>query len=458
MNDQDPHFSCPDEAVSLARLVSDHGGRALLVGGWVRDALLGLASPDLDIEVFGLDPAALEALLSGSYQLDHTGRAFGILKLRGVDIDVSVPRRETKTGSGHRGFLVDADPDMTFQQAARRRDFTFNAMGYDPLTGELFDPFGGRRDLANGLLRHTSEKFSEDPLRVLRGMQLCARFELKPVPATVDLCRAMDLEGLAPERLFPEWRKMILLGSRPSAGLDFLRRTGWLRFFPELEALIECPQDPRWHPEGDVWTHVLHCMDAFAAERSGDPHEDLIVGLAVLCHDLGKPATTTIEEDAVRSRGHAEAGEEPTRRFLARLKVSAELVEQVVPLVREHAHVGELFRARSSDAAVRRLAGRVGRIDRLVRVVRADYLGRPPLDSREVPAAAWLLERAQALAVDRSGPVPLIQGRHLVALGLSPGPRFKPLLDDCFQAQLEGEFMDVEGGIDYLKSLLDAMN
>ncbi len=455
MNIPAPELTCPPEAAVLAKLIADCGGRALLVGGWVRDALLGLEAPDLDIEVFGLDPAALEALLAEHYRLDHMGRAFGILKLQGLGIDVSVPRRETKTGPGHRGFLVDADPDLTFDQAALRRDFTFNAMGYDPMRGELIDPCGGRHDLQNRLLRHTSEKFTEDPLRVLRGMQFCARFELKAVPATIDLCRTVDLEGLAPERIFPEWRKLILQGARPSLGLTFLRATGWLRFFPELEALIDCPQDPRWHPEGDVWTHILHSMDVFASERIGDPVEDLVVGLAVLCHDLGKPRTTTVAQDAIHSRGHAAAGEVETRTFLGRLKVAGNLVEQVVPLVREHSRPLEFFKAGASEAAVRRLAGRVGRIDRLVRVARADVLGRPPLKACDFPAGDWLSAKARALKIFKSGPLPLVRGRHLIALGRAPGPEFQPLLDECFQAQLDGVFQDEAGGVTFLRSLLD---
>ncbi len=444
--------------MELAQLVAEHGGRALLVGGWVRDGLLGLMAPDVDIEVFGLAPANLESLLAKHYYLDSTGRAFGILKLHGLGIDVSVPRRETKTGIGHRGFLVNADPDMSFDQAAQRRDFTINAMGFDPLTGDFLDPCGGRDDLAAHLLRHTSCQFLEDPLRVLRGMQFCARFDLHAVPETIDLCRNIDLEGLAPERIFPEWRKLLLQGVTPSLGLDFLRATGWIRFFPELAALIDCPQDPRWHPEGDVWTHIRHCLDIFAGERLSDPHEDLVVGLAVLCHDLGKPKTTTVAKDAIRSRGHAEVGDSVTRSFLARLKVPARLVDQVVPLVREHSRPGELFRAEASDAAIRRLATRVDRLDRLVRVARADVLGRPPLLDDAFPAGDWLLAKARALRIEKVGPQPLMRGRHLVQLGLEPGPQFKPLLDACFTAQLDGVFSDEAGGLVFLQAQIDSQS
>jgi len=439
----------------LCRLLQRHGGRGLLVGGWVRDRLLGRPSLDLDLEVYGIDPAALQALLEERHGVDLTGRAFGIIKLKGLPIDVSVPRRESKAGQGHKGFLVASDPHMTPAEAARRRDFTVNAMAFDPLTDELIDPYGGEDDLRRRLLRHTSEHFGEDPLRVLRGMQFCARFRLDAHPDTVALCRTIGREGLAPERIFEEWRKLLLQGEEPSRGLRFLRDTGWVRHFPELEALIGCEQDRSWHPEGDVWIHTLHCLDAFAAARTGDDWEDLVVGLAVLCHDLGKPLTTTRAADGrIRALGHCEAGIEPTRTFLERMTRHAELERQVVPLVAEHLRPLELYDAGASDAAVRRLALRVGRIDRLVRVALADQQGRPPLVVEEFAAGDWLLQKAAEQKVTHGAPPALLQGRHLMARGLRPGPQFGAILDACYEAQLDGAFADLEGAEAFLDAYL----
>jgi tRNA nucleotidyltransferase (CCA-adding enzyme) len=349
---------------------------------------------------------------------------------------------------------VAADPWMSIAEAARRRDFTINAMSVDLATGELEDPFGGSADLRHGLLRHTSERFAEDPLRVLRGMQLAARFDLDTTPETIELCRSIPFEGLAPERVFEEWRKLVLKGKRISRGLAFLRDTGWVRHFPELARLIDCPQDPQWHPEGDVWVHTLHVMDAFARARTGDDWEDLVVGFACLCHDLGKPATTTRESDGrIRSRGHEAAGEAPTRSFLAAMTRQTALTDEVVPLVRHHLKPRQLFDAQASDAAVRRLADKVGRIDRLARVSRADSEGRPPLptDDRD---ADWLLERARRLELENQRPTPLVLGRHLIERGLVPGPVFGPILDRCFEAQLDGVFTDLEGGLAHLDRVL----
>ena len=300
--------------------------------------------------------------------------------------------------------------------------------------------------------------FSEDPLRVLRGMQFIARFNLQPAEETVQLCRNVPIEHLPPERLFEEWKKLILKGKTPSLGLHFLKHVNWLRHFPELESLVGCEQDPEWHPEGDVWVHTLHCMDAFARERIGDEWEDLVVGLAILCHDLGKPLTSYKSEDGrIRSPKHEPRGEKPTLSFLARMTNQTDLAEQVVPLVRRHLAPRVLYKDKASDGAIRRLARQVKRIDRLVRVAQADLEGRPPRQD-EFPEGPWLLERAEELKVKDSEPKPIVLGRHLVVLGLEPGPSFGPILEDCFEAQLDGEFDDEKNGLSYLDSLLEQKN
>ncbi|MCB1184099.1 polynucleotide adenylyltransferase [bacterium] len=439
----------------VCRRLAAAGGRAWLVGGTVRDLALGRDTGDLDLEVFGLPADRLQDTLAAAYDLDLVGRAFGILKLRGWPVDVGLPRREAKLGRGHKGFAIDSDPHLDLPTAAARRDFTLNAVYLDPLTGEVADPWQGLDDLDRGLLRHTSPAFGEDPLRVLRGMQLVARFELHAVPETVALCRAVAREGLPGERLWGEWVKLLTLGRRPSLGLEFLRETGWLAHFPELDALRGCPQDPHHHPEGDVWIHTLHALDAFAAERTGDPWEDLVVGCAVLCHDLGKPGHTTREPDGrVRSLGHEQVSVARTESLLGAMTDNRRLLAEVKPLVAEHGHPTQLFRAGASAAAVRRLAARVGRIDRLVRVARADNFGRPPLPADAYPAGDWLLAVAAAHDVIDTAPAPLIQGRHLVALGETPGPRFTPILDEVYAAQLDGDVTDETAALALLKRIL----
>jgi tRNA nucleotidyltransferase (CCA-adding enzyme) len=442
-----------EEAVrSIARAVAARGGRAWLVGGCVRDVLLGVGRKDFDLEVFGVAPAELRELLAREHEVVDVGRAFGVLKLKGLPIDVALPRRETKVARGHRGFDVEADPSLDLKTAAQRRDLTINAIYEDPLTGELADPLDGRRDLAGRLLRHASPRFVEDPLRVLRVMQFAARLEFDVARETVEMCRSLDLVELPRERMEEEWRKLLLQGRAPSRGLRFLKESGALRFFPELAALAGCPQDPEWHPEGDVFVHTGHVLDHFASERAGD-RSDWVVGLALLCHDLGKPATTSAADGRIRSPGHSEAGEAPARSFLARLTAEAGLVEMVVALVLHHLRPMELFKVKAGDAAIRRLATQVN-LRLLVRVARHDDAGRPPRPVDDFPAGRWLLERAEALAAADAAPRPIVLGRHLVELGLAPGKDFKPLLEKCFEAQLDGSFTDLAGGLAFLRALL----
>ncbi|MFM9016226.1 MAG: CCA tRNA nucleotidyltransferase [Verrucomicrobiota bacterium] len=287
-------------------LLREAGGRPLLVGGSVRDALMGVPVLDFDVEVYGLGTRQVETALKREFGVVTVGAAFGVTKLKDLPVEVSVPRRENRTGARHTDFAVEADPTMTPKDAAERRDFTVNAVMWDPFTGEIIDPWGGLADLEAKRLRHVSAKFSEDPLRVLRAMQYAARFEFSVAPETVALCATLSQEHLPTERLMEELSKLILRGRRPSLGLAFLRDCGWTGFYPELHAVIGVEQDPEWHPEGDVWNHTSLCLDAFARERTGERDEDLIVGLAVLLHDLGKAGTTRREphDGRLHAYGH----------------------------------------------------------------------------------------------------------------------------------------------------------
>ena len=444
------------EVRTVAELVRRAGGRALLVGGCVRDGLLGKEPKDFDIECFGISAADLQRTLEAEFELDLVGVSFGIIKLKHVDIDVAMPRRETKLGLGHRAFGMEYDPTLTVEEASARRDFTVNAIYRDPLTDEILDPWNGRADLERRILRHVSPHFTEDPLRVLRGMQFVARFGLTPAPETVEICRGMTPEGLAPERLFEEWAKLLVKGVAISKGLEFLRATGWVKYYPELERLIGCGQDPEWHPEGDVWNHTLCCLDAFARERDGrrdSEAENLVVGLAVLCHDFGKPACTAYDpvRGRIRSLGHDEAGVEPTLSFLRRLTNEERLLREVPPLVRLHMRPFAMWKDRSSDGAIRRLAAKVVRIDRLIRVAAADDAGRPPYPSEPEPLK-WLAREAERLKVADSAPKPLVQGRDLIALGMKPGVAFGKILKAAYEAQLDGKFMTREDGVKFVTS------
>jgi tRNA nucleotidyltransferase (CCA-adding enzyme) len=444
-------------------------GRPRLVGGGVRDWLLGLAPKDFDVEVAGIDFEGLRRALSPFGATDVVGRSFGVIKVRGAlgsVYDFSLPRRESKSGSGHRGFAVAPDPGLSDAQAAGRRDFTVNAIALDPFTGAIVDPFDGQRDLGARLLRHTSAAFAEDPLRVLRAFQLAARYDFRLAPETALLCREMApaFAELPLERVWGEWEKWALESVRPSRGLEVLEETGWLRHFPEVAALRGTPQEPDWHPEGDVFVHTGHCLDALVsldAWKGSDPARRRVLSFAVLAHDFGKPSTTERLErrGALRwvSPGHEAAGGPLADSFLRRIGAPLEVDGPVRALVVHHLahHHGQ--RGDFTDTQVRRLARKLApaTIDDLAVVMTADALGRPPVPPGETLAlVARLLARAAQLELEAQAPRPIILGRHLIALGLRPGPEFRPLLDAAFEAQLDGAFADEAGGLAWMKGRL----
>jgi tRNA nucleotidyltransferase (CCA-adding enzyme) len=446
----------PDpRTLAICRAVRDAGGRALFVGGWVRDRLRGLDPKDVDVEVFGLELAHLAELLARFGEVIDIGRAFGVLRVKGLDVDFSLPRRDSKVGAGHRGFLVDCDPGLDFATAARRRDLTINSMGFDPLGEELIDPHGGRRDLERGMLRATDPAhFSEDPLRGLRVAQFAARFGMAPDEELLRLCAQLDLSELPGERIFEELRKLLLASARPSVGLAFLERTQLLRFLPQLDALRGVPQDPIWHPEGDVWVHTLMVVDEAARLRSGEGDLDLALMFGALCHDLGKPLTTSEQDGRVVSPAHDVEGDAPTRELLQRLRAPRLLVERVCAHVRHHLAPALLDKQGSSAKAYRRLARRLGAaslsmVD-LERVARADHLGRTTDDARarRFPAGDAFLARAAELEVVERAPPAAVQGRHLIARGLRPGPEFGRILARCREVQDETGWDDPERILD----------
>ncbi|MDT5261496.1 MAG: hypothetical protein QOC61_500 [Acidobacteriota bacterium] len=458
----------PEKILKLARAVRDAGGRALLVGGCVRDRLLGRGVKDWDVEVYRVEPVALRALLERFGRVNIVGEAFTVYKL-GQDLDVSLPRRERKTGRGHRAFYIEGDPSMSFADAARRRDFTVNAILEDPLTNEIIDPFGGRADIEARLLRAVSpETFVEDSLRVLRAAQFAARFEFRVDPETIELCRQIDLTDLPAERVWGEMEKILLGATKPSVGFEWLDQLGaTAQLFPEIEALKGVPQEDEWHPEGPVDVHTrLTCDRARELVEDLDYARQVTVMLAALCHDFGKPSTTEFIEGRIRSRGHEEAGVAPTVSLLERLKVYTlegfDVRSQVVALVRDHLKPGEFYRTREeiSDGAFRRLARRC-ELELLYRVAKADTLGRnAPWVPRErwfnSDTQEWFIERARELSIERSAPAPILLGRHLLEMGLKPSPLFGEVTRAVYEMQLDNRVRTLEEAKAEARKLLES--
>jgi tRNA nucleotidyltransferase (CCA-adding enzyme) len=446
------------DARRVARAVAEHGGRALVVGGFVRDQLLGIPSKDLDLEVFGIPEDQLRALLGTLGRVLPVGQAFPVYKLGTVD--VALPRRESKTGRGHKGFDVHGDPTMPFEEAARRRDFTINAIGWDPLTDEYLDPFDGRRDLADRVLRVVDHRtFADDSLRVLRALQFAARFALSVADDTAAICRAIPLDDLPAERIWGEVEKLLLHAPRPSIGFVLARDWGVIeQLLPEMVPLYSCPQDAEWHPEGDVWTHTLMVIDE-ARRRNADLDRPRLaaVMLGAICHDLGKPETTIHVDGRVKSPGHEAAGVPHATRLLDRLNVHTldgfDVRAQVLGLVAEHLRPSAFHKAQDTltDGAFRRLAQKVD-LELLARFARADCHGRG--GTFDCSAMDWFIARARALGVEHKPPAPILMGRHLLELGMLPGPRMGEILKAVYELQLDGVVTSLEEAIGRARLLI----
>jgi tRNA nucleotidyltransferase (CCA-adding enzyme) len=458
--------------LEVARALHGAGGRAFLVGGWVREWVAsGFRPPrgqEIDLEVYGLAPERLVGVLRRFGRVNLVGESFAVYKLRPKGaagerlayLDVSLPRRDQRAGKGHRGFVIEGDPALSQEEATRRRDFTVNAMMCDPLEGTLVDLWGGREDLERRVLRAVDPAtFVEDSLRVLRAVQFAARLEFDIEPATAALCRGIPLDDLPAERLWGEIEKLLLKAARPSIGLRWALDLGVVdRLFPEMKALVGCAQEKEWHPEGDVWVHTLLAIDCARPVIDDLPLEKKIaVMLAVLCHDFGKPATTAVVDGRIRSFEHEEAGVAPTLAFLDRLRIHTlngyDVRAQVIALVGAHLTPSHWFKNRENvgEGAFRRLARRL-EPELLYRVSRADCLGRTGDFSTE--AQEWFIERVRSLGVEVTAPKPILMGRHLLEMGLRPGPEVGRIVRAVYEMQLDGRVADLEQALSAARGLL----
>jgi len=445
-------------ARAIASAAREAGGRALIVGGWVRDRLRHVESKDIDVEVFGVPADRLREMLESFGRVECVGESFQVYKVGGID--VSLPRRDSKAGRGHRGFVITGDPTMTIGEASRRRDFTINAISWDPLTDEYLDPFGGREDLDRGLIRMVDPlTFGDDTLRVLRAVQFAARFEFAIEAATRDRSRTIPLDDLPAERIWGEFEKL-LMARRPSIGFAIMLDLGVVgKLFPELNALVGCAQEPEWHPEGDVWVHTLQVIDQARTRIDDLPRpQQLAVMLGAVCHDLGKPSTTAFVDGRIRSIDHEEQGVRPAAALLDRLNVHTiegyDVRREVLGMTAQHLKPGMWFKVRDEvgDGAFRRLSQKVD-LELLARLAKSDCLGRQP-GIFDCTAMDWFLERALAIGADKGPPPPLLLGRHVLALGVAPGPAVGKILKAVYELQLDGSVTTVDQAINRAKALV----
>jgi len=425
--------------------------RLLVVGGSVRDALRGHPSKDLDLEIIGVEPARLLKTLPWDHRT--VGRSFSHQLVRLPDL----------------GWVeLSLEEHDEWERLCIRRDFTCNAVAWDVVGGKLIDPLGGRQDILSKTLQLAGpQSIHEDPLRVWRAAQFCARFEWQvssQVEAAIAECLSA-LPDLPCERVTREWEKLLTLPDRPSLALIQLDRWGVVDLcYPELAALKGCPQDPEYHPEGDVWTHTLLVVDQAARlgrERDFGAEEKLQLCLAALLHDLGKPATTALDGGRITAYGHEHAGLVPASAWLRRHSFSEAICLAVLDCVDRHMRPGQLYKdieaGRLSPSqqvnALRRLLKDLKQVswEVFIALCEADKGGRGQrLDDfapGRVLSALLKQQPPQSLARDT-----LLRGRDLLELGFTPGPAVGDWIARAEEARDLGVIATREEALDWLRA------
>ena len=442
-------FNIPKVLENILKNLQEIGAQPILVGGCVRDFFLNIPIKDYDIEIFGIDCfETIEKTLKKYGSVKLVGKSFGVLTLRvdEYDFDFALPRTEKKIGNSHQDFEVITNAKLSFKQAAIRRDFTINSIGYDYFKKEFLDPFDGIKDLKNKLIKHINDNtFIEDSLRVYRAIGFASRFDFKIENKTKELCKKIvlsdDLKYLPKERIYEELKKLFLKSSNPSIGFELIKELGILKYFSELEALINCVQDEKYHPEGDVWIHTMMCLDELAKiikqKNIKDDYRKLYLFYGILCHDFGKPFCTEEINGKITSYKHENLGIEPTISFLSKLTNEKKFIEIVCSLVKNHLAFFQLYLSEPSLKAIKRLSLKVN-IEDLCLVSLADCLGRDILDKEKcTKASIWILNKAKELNIENKAIESLVQGRDLINLGMNPSKKFKEILEFAFDLQLD---------------------
>lgn len=443
---------------TIVQTIHACGGRALLVGGAVRDLLLCLPVKDLDIEVHGITFNKLEEILAQYGSVNYVGKSFGVLRLHNLDIDWSLPR----TDSVGRKPEVAINPFMSIKDAFARRDLTINAMGIDLISGELIDPFNGLHDLKNHLLRAPDKaKFVEDPLRFFRVMQFVGRFAMQPDAQLHEICATMPINTVSRERIEIEFNKLFLKSKQPSLGLRWLQKINRLvEVLPEVAATKNLQQDAQWHPEGDVFEHTMQAVDAAALLDYKNEEEKLIIMYAALCHDIGKVTKTQHVNGRIKNIGHAQESALLCKKLLKRITNNNALMDAVTKLVQYHMEPFQFVHNKASAAAYKRLAYKLSpevNMAMLGKLALADKQGRnacshEPL--KEIPEQLQkFLARAAQLEVLYHKEGPILQGKDLLDV-VQPGPHMGMLLKKAYQLQIEHDIKDK----DELKSLVIRAN
>lgn len=465
----------PDMLLMLQKL-NEQGCQCLIMGGAVRDAKLGIEPKDIDIEVYGISYENLLKFLSNYGTVDLVGKKFGVIVFNpfyeAVKYDFSIPRTENKMGAGHQGFDITLNSNLTIKEASIRRDFTMNSIAYDPIEDKIYDYFGGVADIENRIIRHTSDKFNEDYLRIFRAMQFQARFGFLIHPDTIALMKQMliensdELYNLSKERLFEEWIKWAEKGVNHSQIFKFMRDTGLINFYPELKALKETPQDAIYHPEGDVEIHTTLClkhMDEIIVRENISGNEKIILVMSVLLHDIAKPHTTKEEMKngrmTITSNGHEEMGKDVAGAFLLNIGFNQKLIEPIGNIIGNHlagVHISHIDGLKSKTKFVKKLSRKLtpATIQQLIHVMEADTNGRGAYWFKDPIGAKDIMDIGSELVIMTKEYDYILMGRHLIEAGLKPSIEFGAILKQAQEAQENGEFSDIEGAKRWLAQML----
>ena len=419
-------------SIRIAQLVKEAGGRVFYVGGCVRDKLLHLENKDIDIEVHGVTPETLIELLKTIGNPISFGSSFGIFSIAGNHVDIAMPRTEVPTGKGHRDFTIDLNPFIGYKEAARRRDFTINALMEDVLSGEIVDSFGGLQDLENGIIRCVDPKtFVEDPLRVLRAAQFASRFGFDVDEATLALCKTIDLSALSRERVEEEMKKALIKSKKPSVFFEVLRKTdhldGW---FKEVKEMIGVPQDPIYHPEGDVYTHSMEVLDraVLYQDKVSDPYH---FALLALTHDFGKIITTQVIDGRIHSYRHEVEGLPKIHSFIRRLTSNRDIIRYLDNMVPLHMRPMSLAYEHASIKSTNRLFDQALYPQDLICMALADS------GVSEDHERILFLKKRYEIFQDYMNR-PYVDGNDLIKEGLKPDKDFSAILAHAHKLRLAG--------------------
>lgn len=434
----------------IVQAIEKNGGRAVLVGGAVRDLLLNLSIKDVDIEVYNLQPEVVEKILRQFGPVSLVGKVFGVFRVHGLDVDWSLPRAD----SPGRKPEVKIDPFMSYHNAFVRRDLTINAMGIDLSTSELIDPFNGVHDVKKKILRSPDTRFFiQDPLRFYRVMQFVGRFEMLPDEELNALCSTMDISDVSRERIEQEFKKLLLKSARPSRGIRWLHAVGRLSdVLPELTNVLGVAQNKDWHPEGDVFEHTMQALDAAAtiAKKYENELDQLVLMYAALCHDLGKATTTYMEQGLIKSIGHEKESERLAKKLMKRITHNSDLISAVAKLVKYHMIPSQLVSGKAKLSAFKRLANKLApetSMQMLADLSLADKRGRNPRGENPLKTTdseiKKFLKKVDEAQVLKTVEKPLLLGRDIADL-VQSGPKMGELLKKAYEIQLEEGIQDKE--------------